>query len=485
MEPTPQGEVRNIDLGFSPREWQKKVFQHLRRYNVLVCHRRAGKTVLAIMALIDAALCFKKQNGRFAYIGPFQKQAKETAWTYLKHYTHKIPGIKQSEHEAYVLFPNGAKIMIQGADDPDSLRGAYLDGVVLDEVAQMKPYTWGEVIRPMIADRMGWVIFMGTPKGINLLSEQFYKAQTEMDEVGSNWYAGLFTVNDTDAMLPRCEQVSQGALCKEEIEETKRDMSEAQFAQEFLCDFSAGNESSLISVREIEESCKRDIPLVAYEWAPKILGVDVARQGDDYTVIVRRQGLMCWIWGRFKIQDSMQIASKVIECARDWEENSTDGAAVDAIFIDGTGGFGSGVIDRMRQLQYKVQEVQFAGSPTDPRFANKRTEMWWDMVKWIKTGGGKIPKDAKIKTELSAPQYTHANAHNKMALEAKDKIKERIGVSPDAADALALTFATPVAKILPEERRAMVREEQKQYNPFEEFDRSIRASENSVGGGLL
>src|SRR5690606_9719062 len=132
---------------------------------------RAGKTVMAVMRLIAAALANERQSPRYAYIAPQLNQAKDVAWTYLKHYGLKVPGASVNESELCVEFPNGARVRIYGADNPDRLRGIYLDGVVLDEVADMKPEVWDEVVLPTLTDRQGWALFIGTPKGVNRFSE--------------------------------------------------------------------------------------------------------------------------------------------------------------------------------------------------------------------------------------------------------------------------------------------------------------------------
>jgi len=135
---------------------------------VIVAHRRWGKTYWAINTLIHAALTAKRQDSRYAYIAPFYKQAKQVAWDYFKQFTHMLPKVSYNEAELTVTLHNGAKIRLYGGDNPDSLRGIYLDGVVLDEVADMRPNVWGEVIRPTLADRMGWAMFIGTPKGVDM-----------------------------------------------------------------------------------------------------------------------------------------------------------------------------------------------------------------------------------------------------------------------------------------------------------------------------
>jgi hypothetical protein len=407
-----------IDLGFRPRPWQADSLRRRKRFNVEVVHRRGGKTVVKIMRLIDAALRNTRPNPRYGYVAPLLKQAKAIAWDYLKNYARKLPGCSINESELYVEFPNGARIRIFGADNPDSLRGLYFDGVVLDEVADMKPEVWTAIILPAILDRNGWADFIGTPKGINLFSELYYKALKDPE-----WFACLRTVYDT------------GALSVEEIELARSTMPEAQFRQEFLCDFTAGSANALLSVDVVHAACGKHLREEDYSFAARIIGVDVARQGDDRTVIFRRQGLASFTPIVLKGADAMQVAARVAAEYAAWQP--------DAVMVDGSGGYGAGVIDRLRQLHHTPLEVQFGGKADDARFANKRTEMFWKLAEWVRAGAA-LPDMPELKVELCTPTYSHDNARGVMKLESKDDIKERMGYSPDLADALALTFAYPV-----------------------------------------
>lgn len=418
---TGQQAAQVVDLGFRPRPWQATCFRRLKRFSVLVMHRRAGKTVMAVMKLVDAALRNERQSPRYAYVAPLFKQAKDVAWDYLKHYARKIPGAKVNESETWVELPNGARIRIYGADNPDALRGIYLDGAVLDEVAQMKPEVWDEIILPTLSDRTGWALFIGTPKGVNRFSEMFEQAGGKPE-----WYAERFDVYQT------------GALPEAEIELAKAEMPDAKFRQEYLCDFTAANENTLIPLPLAIAARGRHVGVDAYGFAPRVIGVDVARQGDDRTVIIRRQGLASWSPKVLKGADAMSVASAVAQEMREWQP--------DAVFVDGTGGYGAGVIDRLRQLGFAPIEVQFGGRADDPRFANKRVEMYWRAKEWLERGGC-LPDGeagAQLVRELSAPTYDHDNARGVMRLEAKDDLKERLGVSPDMADGLVLTFASEV-----------------------------------------
>ncbi len=153
--------------------------RQLQRFNVLVAHRRFGKTVFCINELIAKAAANRHAEPRYGYVAPLLAQAKDVAWHYLKRFTAPIPGISVSETELWVDLPNGARIRLYGADNADRLRGLYFDGIVLDEYAQMSPRVWPEIIRPMLADRAGWALFIGTPMGRNHFCALYEQAARE------------------------------------------------------------------------------------------------------------------------------------------------------------------------------------------------------------------------------------------------------------------------------------------------------------------
>jgi hypothetical protein len=430
-----------IDLGYRPRPIQRAIHQAMarHRFGVIVAHRRFGKTVFCIAALVDAALRFNKHsNGRFGYVAPFYKQAKDVAWLYLTDFARKIPGTQISNQELAVTFPNGNRIKLYGADNPDSMRGLYFDGIVVDEVADIKPHVWGEILRPALSDRKGWAIFIGTPKGVNIFSELYYNAVNDPD-----WFAGLYSVDDT------------GLLDADELRMIRATSTESQYAQEMLCDFNAAVDNALISLDSVQQSCGKHRKIEEVEGSPKILGVDVARYGDDRCCIFPRQGLIAFKPKTYKGIDNMTFAGYVSAAMQKWEP--------DAVFVDA--GRGEGVIDRLRQLGHSnVIEVNFGGKASDPHYVNKRSEMWDNLKRWIDAGGC-LPPIPELKIDLCAPTFSYANAANKFQLESKDKIKERGLPSPDLGDALALTFAMPVVKKATVGLQSTQRKQQQAYNP--------------------
>ena len=158
---------RQIGLIYEPRAQFIPFHTRRRRWAVLVCHRRAGKTVAAVNDLVIGALECKKPRPQYAYVAPFRNQAKLIAWEYLKYYAEPFLADKPNESELSVRLYGDRKVMLAGADNADALRGIYLDGVVQDEFGDFRPSVWGNVIRPALSDRKGWAVFGGTPKGRN------------------------------------------------------------------------------------------------------------------------------------------------------------------------------------------------------------------------------------------------------------------------------------------------------------------------------
>lgn len=209
---------------YAPRKAFMGLHTRGTRWAVAVAHRRAGKTVACVNDLIKSAATCSKQNPRFAYIAPQLNQAKDIAWTYLLEYTDCFgPERKVNASELWVELPNnGARIRIYGADNPDRLRGIYLDGAVLDEFGDMDPTVWSQVIRPALSDRKGWAVFIGTPKGKNTFHTIWVNAEDDPD-----WFTLGLKASET------------GLLDDKELTDARKMMSEDEYAQEYECSFEA------------------------------------------------------------------------------------------------------------------------------------------------------------------------------------------------------------------------------------------------------
>lgn len=213
--------TQRVTIAYAPRRAFLPYHNRSQRWAALVAHRRCGKTVATINDQVRRALMCALPHGRYAYVAPFLSQAKEVAWEYIKRYAAPIIADK-NESELWVELRTGARIRVHGADNPDRLRGAYLDGVILDEYADMRPGVWGEVIRPMLADRQGWGTFIGTPKGKNEFWDMCMRAQGD-----PAWFHAVLKASET------------GILPADELAEAALDMTPEQYAQEFECSFDA------------------------------------------------------------------------------------------------------------------------------------------------------------------------------------------------------------------------------------------------------
>jgi hypothetical protein len=230
------GEV--IEIPYKPREQQLAIHELMdsKRFGVVVAHRRMGKTVSAINHLIKDAVLNQKEAPRYAYIAPTYGQAKRVAWDYLVKYAEPLGGTSNIS-ELRVDFW-GRRIQLYGSDNPEALRGQYFDGVILDEIGDQNPKIWTDIIRPALADRKGWCLFIGTPKGHNHFKELRDRARTE-----DGWGLLEFKASET------------GVVDETELKAAKNEMGEDKYRQEFECSFDAAVEGSYYGqiLNELEE----------------------------------------------------------------------------------------------------------------------------------------------------------------------------------------------------------------------------------------
>jgi hypothetical protein len=230
-----------VELTYEPRQLQAVIHAAMdrHRFGAVVCHRRFGKTVLAINHLQIAALECQRERPRFGFLAPFREQAKSIAWDYLTHYSQPIPGVEQRISELAVNYPNGGQVRLFGADNPDALRGLYFDGLVLDEFGLMPPRIFSEVLRPTLSDRRGWALFLGTPAGKNQFYDVVQDAQTRQAAGDPDWFYASYKASET------------GILDEDELDAARRDMSTDEYAQEYECSFEAAIKGA-IYVKELE-----------------------------------------------------------------------------------------------------------------------------------------------------------------------------------------------------------------------------------------
>lgn len=210
---------RRLTVHFPPlRPAQRTLFASRKRFNVWCCHRRMGKTLLALYCLIHDAYADPLPAPRYAYIAPLFRSAKALAWDYLRRLLTPLPGVKFNEAELRADLHTGARIQLYGSDTPDTLRGLYFSGVVLDEAAQMRPRLWPEIVRPALADREGWAIHISTPLGHNAFYDLYRQAEAD-----PQWHVATYKASET------------GIVSDAELASARAVMSPEQYAQEFEC----------------------------------------------------------------------------------------------------------------------------------------------------------------------------------------------------------------------------------------------------------
>lgn len=268
------------------------------RFALIVAHRRFGKTVGVVNDMLVRAMRTKKRNAFYAYLAPYFGQAKQAAWTYIKDAVRSIPGCKVTESETTVTLPNGAKIRVFGADNADALRGLYFDGIVLDEFGDMAGRVWSEVIRPALADRQGWAVFIGTPRGKN----KFYEMrQQAIDNKSGTWF------------YLEIKASNSGVLPESELKATREEMDADEYAQEFECSFEASIRGSYYGKHMTRLEERGQICLVPVDFdEPVSLAMDIGYA--DATAI--------WFW---------QIINGKVRVIDYWEESGYDAEEVVAV----------------------------------------------------------------------------------------------------------------------------------------------------------
>ncbi len=260
-----------VTIPYTPRKHQAYLHKKIKefRYSLLLCHRRFGKTTLCLNHLIKCALTNKNYNPRYAYVAPTYKQAKSIAWDFLKYYTEKIPSTKYNETELRCDLINGSRITLLSSENPDSIRGVYLDGVIIDETAQVSSSLIDEVITPALSDRKGFMVMVGTPQSMNNIFYDYYqKAQGD-----DKWF--LYTAKASETKI----------IDQEELDNALAVMGEAKYKQEFECSFTGNIAGSIYGdiINELED--KKQLTKVPYDPAYLVHTAFDLGFKDDTTIV--------------------------------------------------------------------------------------------------------------------------------------------------------------------------------------------------------
>lgn len=227
--------MSTLVTGYTPRPLQFWLGKNMRRFNVIVCHRRFGKTVFRLNDKIDRLWRVQYRNPQGFYVAPTYGAAKRIAWEYAKDFYRLVPGYAPNEQDLRIDMtrtgPSGdndrCRVQLLGAENPGNLKGIYTDDVTFDEFAEMDPQVWSTVFRPSLSDRMGGATFIGTPKGMN----HFYKihkyAKEQMEAGHPDWFTCVFKASETNV------------ISKAELDDARAIMSEEEYDQEYECSFQA------------------------------------------------------------------------------------------------------------------------------------------------------------------------------------------------------------------------------------------------------
>lgn len=302
-------------LNFSLLKWQQTVFKDKSRFKVVAAGRRCGKSRLsAVTLLIEALNC--PEGSSVMYIAPTLGQARTIIWDLL----HELgrPVIKSSHvNNLEITLINGRKILVRGADNPDSLRGVSLVYVVLDECAFIKVDVWEKIIRAALSDKKGRALFISTPSGRNWFYEVFKQGQKDKEEEGydEEWKSWHFTTQDNETIDPK------------EIEAAKRSLSSFAFKQEYLSSFDNAG-ADIFKEEWIKYGPEPSygsyviaIDLAGFEQVAKNAGSSKRKLDESSISIVKVEDNGDWwvkdiVHGRWDIRET---ASRILMAIRDYQ----------------------------------------------------------------------------------------------------------------------------------------------------------------------
>lgn len=321
----------------------------------------------------------------------------------------------------HALFPETwfAHAIAWSKNAPENFAGTHEEHVlvIFDEASAIDDSIWESTDGAMTTPGAMWVAFGNPTKTTGRFAQCFGKFK-------HRWF--------NMAVDSRTAKMANRKLLDTWVEDHGEDSDFVRVRVRGL--FPRAGSLQFIGLEEVAAAQRRRP--IGFEVFGRVLSVDVARHGDDQTVICKRQGQKCWPLQRMRITDLMQVAARVAEAIDEFEP--------DSVFIDATG-MGWGVVDRLHQLNYDmVVGIQTGERADDPdRFKNIRAEVWYRVREWIRSGGC-LPEDRELETELTEPEYCFDDKQ-RWVLESKQDMKKRDLASPDGADSLALSFAAPVA----------------------------------------
>lgn len=460
--------VREL-FGIEPDPWQREALDAFPTQPRIAMQACAGPGKTALLAWVGWNFMLTRLHPRVGATSVTGPNLRANLWTELAYWRAQCPLLQHSfemtKSEIYAReFPDTWKLEARtwaadanAAQIGNALRGLHSRYVMwlLDETGD-----YPAAVLPVCEN-----IFAGEPVEAHIvqagnptkLEGPLYHAATHREL----WKVIEITADPDSPM--RTPRVSK-AHAQSQIEQYGRD--NPWVLVNIFGKFPPASLNALIGYNEVREAMNRMYREHELKGSSRVLGVDVARQGDDQSIIFPRQGLQLFPALKYRNINSLQGAGQVARKWNDWN--------ADACFVDATGGFGWGWIDQLQNLGKSPIPIQFSEKAHNPsRYYNKRTEMYFDAVEWIKRGGA-LPESDGLMQALTRTTYCFKG--DRLLLEDKDQVKEKIGYSPDECDGFVLTFAEPVGLKNPQAR---VVREQIAYDPFADFDRMLRRTPDS------
>ena len=424
-------------LGVTPDPWQDFVleaFPHKQRMALKAC-KGPGKT--ATLAMLAWNFLLTRPHANIAATSITGDNLRDGLWKEMAKWQKRSQLLSECfewrkerivcrEHpETWFMSARSWAKAASSEQQADTLAGFHADYLLflIDEAGGIPDAVMAAAEAALASGIECKLLIAGNPTH---LEGPLYRASTTERAL---WFVHEITADPDDPL--RTPRVSV-QWAKEQIQKYGRD--NPWVLVNVFGRFPPSSLNTLIGPEEVRDAMKRHLREDVYQHSARILGVDVAREGDDRSVIFPRQGLVAFEPIILRNANSLQGAGAVARKWNDWKAQ--------AAFVDNTGGFGGGWIDQLQELGFSPIAVHYSGSPNDARYVNKRAEIWFDLCEWIK-GGGALPPIDDLVAELSTPTYFFKG--DKLQIEPKEQVKERLGRSPDLADALAQTFAQPVA----------------------------------------
>ena len=424
-------------FGVVPDKWQEEVLEAFPRHPRLAMKACKGPGKTAVLAWLAWNFLATRVDPKIAATSITKPNLDDNLWSEMSKWQQRSPWLRnhfdwgkerivcRGRPENWWMSARTWNRTTDRSQQGSTLAGLHADNIlfILDESGGIPDAVMATAEAALASCVDGHIVQAGNPTH---LDGPLWRACTSERRL---WHVTEITADPDD---PRRSTRVKAAWAKEQIEKYGRDNPWVMV--NVFGKFPPGSLNTLIGPDECREASTRVYRPEDHARAPRVLGVDVARFGDDASVIFPRQGLVAYPPLKLRNVDGIQGAGAVARKVADWR--------ADAIFVDDTGGWGASWIDNLRLLGHAPIGVGFSSRPNDPRYDNKRTEMYFETVEWIKKGGA-IPEIPELIAALS--QTTYSFRGDRLLLEPKEQVKARLGYSPDDADALALTFAQPVA----------------------------------------